>query len=247
MNQLREALASRGLSIEGRKPDLVSRLQAALEADEDAADVNAIAINTDQFQLHPDAAPPQHHAPMELASEEVVAKVVALQETVESAVGEALDLIQNEAYHNHTSGVDHDVLHSMDQGGEHEHLGCEQRVSIQLGLVNNPLAKKPSAGPSASKILSHTISASWESQFIKLQAYKAQHGDCKVPKKYPPDLQLGRWVSVYKLITINRMGQTVLNYSITIPKRYTGQYTTIQKQHQRTQPRQKVTPQLHQL
>ena len=39
------------------------------------------------------------------------------------------------------------------------------------------------------------IPTTWEAQFQKLQAYKLKNGDCKVPKKYLPDPQLGRWVN----------------------------------------------------
>lgn len=37
--------------------------------------------------------------------------------------------------------------------------------------------------------------ALWDAQYTKLQAYKAQYGNCRVPKCYPTDPSLGRWVS----------------------------------------------------
>lgn len=35
---------------------------------------------------------------------------------------------------------------------------------------------------------------SWEDRFKELKRYKAQHGDCNVPKRYPLDPSLGMWV-----------------------------------------------------
>jgi hypothetical protein len=37
--------------------------------------------------------------------------------------------------------------------------------------------------------------AAWEAQFARLAAYKAAHGDCKVPVRWAEDKQLGMWVS----------------------------------------------------
>jgi hypothetical protein len=35
----------------------------------------------------------------------------------------------------------------------------------------------------------------WEAQLARLAAYKAEHGDCSVPKRCAEDLRLGSWVS----------------------------------------------------
>jgi hypothetical protein len=35
----------------------------------------------------------------------------------------------------------------------------------------------------------------WEAQLARLAAYKAEHGDCSVPKCWAEDLRLGKWVS----------------------------------------------------
>ena len=35
----------------------------------------------------------------------------------------------------------------------------------------------------------------WEAQLARLAAYKAAHGDCNVPHRWPEDSQLGSWVN----------------------------------------------------
>jgi hypothetical protein len=39
-----------------------------------------------------------------------------------------------------------------------------------------------------------SIEAEWEAQLVRLAAYKAEHGDCKVPEYWAEDQRLGRWV-----------------------------------------------------
>ena len=34
----------------------------------------------------------------------------------------------------------------------------------------------------------------WDNMFELLKAYKNEHGDCLVPKRYPADMKLGTWV-----------------------------------------------------
>ena len=44
--------------------------------------------------------------------------------------------------------------------------------------------------------LSHaTNEAGWVAMLSKLVAFKAEHGHCRVPAKYPADPKLGTWVS----------------------------------------------------
>ena len=40
--------------------------------------------------------------------------------------------------------------------------------------------------------------AVWEDKFSRLVAYKAQHGDCNVPRFYDPDTHLGTWCAVQR-------------------------------------------------
>jgi hypothetical protein len=37
--------------------------------------------------------------------------------------------------------------------------------------------------------------AEWEAQLARLAAYKAEHGDCSVPRRWAEDPRLGNWVS----------------------------------------------------
>jgi hypothetical protein len=43
-----------------------------------------------------------------------------------------------------------------------------------------------------------TDDAGWEAQLARLAAYKAEHGDCNVPKCWPDDPKLGAWVSTQR-------------------------------------------------
>jgi hypothetical protein len=40
--------------------------------------------------------------------------------------------------------------------------------------------------------------AVWEGQLVRLAAYKAAHGDCKVPKGWPEDPQFSYWVGTQR-------------------------------------------------
>jgi hypothetical protein len=47
--------------------------------------------------------------------------------------------------------------------------------------------------------------AKWEAQLARLAAYKAEHGDCNVPRRWAEDQQLGTWVDR------QRMGKRLLD------------------------------------
>jgi hypothetical protein len=55
----------------------------------------------------------------------------------------------------------------------------------------------PNSPPSPPGIAAN-VATTWDIQFNKLKAYQLQHGNCKVPKMYPPDPQLGRWVNTQR-------------------------------------------------
>jgi hypothetical protein len=38
------------------------------------------------------------------------------------------------------------------------------------------------------------LDAAWEEKLVRLEAYKAVHGDCSVPQRWAEDKQLGNWV-----------------------------------------------------
>ena len=38
------------------------------------------------------------------------------------------------------------------------------------------------------------LDAAWEEKLVRLEAYKAVHGDCNVPLRWADDKQLGKWV-----------------------------------------------------
>ena len=50
--------------------------------------------------------------------------------------------------------------------------------------------------------------AAWNEKFQRLICYRAQHGDCRVPKTYKDDRELGSWVSMQRvLFKKNRLPQ----------------------------------------
>eukprot|EP00804_Cyclotella_cryptica_P008840 CCRYP_013062-RA/>CCRYP_013062-RA protein AED:0.06 eAED:0.06 QI:124/1/1/1/1/1/4/548/592 len=241
--QLREALASRSLSTEGLKAVLVARLQAKL--DEERA-LEAAAVDHAVVQ---EGRPAQG---VELASDEVVARVVALQEAVEgsnldrvvadAAVAEAVDFIMESQAHgdgvideqsremeppNHLRVVDmknyvtssqtctQDVLMNDAVSPDHplaENVALQSVSGTNSApeemTINNPLAvnELPAIGENLHNDNNHqsppavaaNVTTTWDIQFNKLKAYKLQHGNCKVPKLYPPDPQLGRWVNTQR-------------------------------------------------
>ena len=38
------------------------------------------------------------------------------------------------------------------------------------------------------------LDAAWEEKLVRLEAYKAEHGDCSVPRGWSEDPRLGKWV-----------------------------------------------------
>jgi hypothetical protein len=40
----------------------------------------------------------------------------------------------------------------------------------------------------------NTKEAAWEAQLARLAAYKKEHGDCNVPRRWAEDQRLGGWV-----------------------------------------------------
>ena len=44
-----------------------------------------------------------------------------------------------------------------------------------------------------------THEATWEAQLTRLAAYKAEHGDCGVPRNWPEDPRLSRWVHTQRI------------------------------------------------
>ena len=43
-------------------------------------------------------------------------------------------------------------------------------------------------------LLQEALDAAWEEKLVRLEAYKAVHGDCNVPLRWADDKQLGKWV-----------------------------------------------------
>ena len=46
------------------------------------------------------------------------------------------------------------------------------------------------------------LTAQWEEMYARLVAYKAQHGDCKVPRESIQDRPLGRWVTIQRTLKV---------------------------------------------
>mmetsp|Transcript_9436 Transcript_9436/g.13851 ORF Transcript_9436/g.13851 Transcript_9436/m.13851 type:complete len:531 (-) Transcript_9436:88-1680(-) len=59
------------------------------------------------------------------------------------------------------------------------------------------------------------LSEKWNESYQELQRYHAEHGDCLVPQKFPPNPQLGRWVQTqrkqYKFMKDNKRSSMTLD------------------------------------
>ena len=67
----------------------------------------------------------------------------------------------------------------------------KQRQRMRQGLLSHDRV-------SALKRLgieTNSVDAQWERQFCALAAFKAKHGHCNVPAKYPASPPLGRWLT----------------------------------------------------
>ena len=42
------------------------------------------------------------------------------------------------------------------------------------------------------------LDAAWEEKLVRLEAYKAEHGDCSVPRGWSEDPRLGTWVHIQR-------------------------------------------------
>lgn len=202
MVQLQEALANRGLPIHGRKSKLLARLEAALSAEDTAAQ---------------NQTPRQQQ--VELTSGEAVANDVqetvqsnmSMDEVAEVAVAEAVNYIQNSNQDESlppTNPVENTEM-MADTAAFSPIVATDHQPAAAAAVAqsNHNMAQLDTAEPSTKTV------TTWEMQFNKLKAYKAIHGNCKVPKMYPPDPQLGRWVNT---VSCN----TTLNTSIIITKQY---------------------------
>ena len=61
-----------------------------------------------------------------------------------------------------------------------------------------PLGNYGGGGPRRLARWSGDPAAVWEEMLLKLVDYKAEQGHCRVPKRYPADPSLGRWVSAQR-------------------------------------------------
>jgi hypothetical protein len=171
----------------------LARLEAALSAEDTAAQ---------------NQTPRQQQ--VELTSGEAAAKVVqetvqsnmSIDEVAEVAVAEAVNYIENS---NQDDSLHPTPTHPVENA---EMMGDDAAFAVSaIAQSNLNTAQLDTAEPSTK------TATTWEMQFNKLKAYKAIHGNCKVPKMYPPDPQLGRWVNT---VSCN----TTLNTSIIITKQY---------------------------
>ena len=48
-------------------------------------------------------------------------------------------------------------------------------------------------------LLQEALDAAWEEKLVRLEAYKAVHGDCNVPLRWADDKQLGKWVNMQRV------------------------------------------------
>eukprot|EP00529_Nitzschia_sp_RCC80_P008070 CAMPEP_0113486452 /NCGR_PEP_ID=MMETSP0014_2-20120614/25004_1 /TAXON_ID=2857 /ORGANISM="Nitzschia sp." /LENGTH=1315 /DNA_ID=CAMNT_0000380125 /DNA_START=307 /DNA_END=4254 /DNA_ORIENTATION=+ /assembly_acc=CAM_ASM_000159 len=80
--------------------------------------------------------------------------------------------------------------------------GLPTQTSFHCNIGNNHSIKTSAAassGTTASNPSSKKVNnEQWEAMFEKLKAYKAQNGNCLVPKRYTTDPRLGTWVETQR-------------------------------------------------
>jgi hypothetical protein len=59
-------------------------------------------------------------------------------------------------------------------------------AELAVDFASGPGPTRPAPGPRE---------AAWEAQLARLAAYKAEYGDCSVPKRWAEDPRLGKWVN----------------------------------------------------
>ena len=76
----------------------------------------------------------------------------------------------------------------LDRGEPSEGMTAERAARLTaLGLVWDPPRRNiPNE-------------AEWEAQLARLAAYKAEHGDCSVPRGWAEDPRLGNWVNIQRV------------------------------------------------
>lgn len=115
----------------------------------------------------------------------------AMDEVAEAALSEAVNYIQNS--NQVVVGLHPRQLENTEEMGVAAFAAIrthQPAVSVTSLSKHNTAQQLDNAEPNATETVT-----TWEMQFNKLKAYKAIHGNCKVPKTYPPDPQLGRWVN----------------------------------------------------
>ena len=68
---------------------------------------------------------------------------------------------------------------------------------VAAALIRRPWTGGGAGGGGAASP-APTLNRKWEAQLARLAAYKAEHGDCSVPKCWAEDPRLGRWVDTQR-------------------------------------------------
>jgi hypothetical protein len=82
-------------------------------------------------------------------------------------------------------------------------FGCRQMQPASSEIVSDEPAASVVARPPTEQLWvsswqSLEVNPSWEAQLAKLKDYKAEHGDCNVPKGWVEDPPLGNWVGTQR-------------------------------------------------
>ena len=73
----------------------------------------------------------------------------------------------------------------------------DSRFSDRIAFTGPVLALESIRQAVTTKVLER-LESSWDVNFGKLVKFKEEHGHCRVPAKYKPDIQLGHWIGVQR-------------------------------------------------
>jgi hypothetical protein len=80
-------------------------------------------------------------------------------------------------------------------GGDAERKVVSDAAAAAVAALDTPSGVQAGSEGGGGRTRGGFHEAAWEAQVARLAAYKAAHGDCKVPGRWAEDKQLGMWVS----------------------------------------------------
>jgi hypothetical protein len=86
------------------------------------------------------------------------------------------------------------AMEGYDADGNHQSNPLKRRLEEETSVSQQDPNKRPRTAEMIFNAPKKVNNEQWDTMFERLKAYKAQHGDCLVPKRYTADPKLGTWV-----------------------------------------------------